>query len=243
MKHFSIAKLLLSLLIIVCLTVAVWSGYVLFTDKTSPVWGTVIFLVNIGVLIWNISVLRSRRWRWKNPRFKWVFMSILVVFLVCAFAGIQPLSAAKDNALGVVKEGIGKLATLAKSKDNSTKIYPGQLKVYEGWAVSLDGGYWKGSTLIVKVTITNLGPRRSTHPLGESVSLVVIDSTNKIVEPEGTDPIKGSPFDKEFYPKESWSGALKFEMSPYSGETKLYMTRFSGHARRYFLFDLGSPDS
>lgn len=249
MKDFSFKKLFLDLLVVVCLGVAVWSGYVLFTHQTSPIWGTVILLVDIGVLTWNISVLRNRRWKWRNPKFKWVFLSILIILTVCAFGGVQPLSTYKDNAVSMVKEGIVKLTNLAGTDSYDIKILPGQLEVVEDWAISLDGGGWKNSTLIVELTITNLGARRNFGYAGFDVGpeLIAIDSTGKIVEPWVPEPDfkKGElfsfpPYTREFYPNESWSGSLKFEMSPYSGKTKLYMTRFY-HARRYFLFDLGSP--
>jgi len=99
------------------------------------------------------------------------------------------------------------------------------------------------------LTITNLGPRRNFGYAGFDVGpqIVAIDSTSKLVEPWVPEPdfSKGElfhlpPYTKEYYPNESWSGTLKFEMSPYSGETKLYMTRYY-HARKYFLFNLGKP--
>lgn len=131
----------------------------------------------------------------------------------------------------------------------------GQTAVAEDWLFTLHGQHWKkDGTLIVKLTITNLNGRRDFGFLG-NFDLVAIDSTNKIVEPwvptrtpkEMAKEMaeKGilfyiPPYSKEFYPNESWTGELKFEMSPYSGETKLYM-RTPYRFRRHFLFDLGSP--
>lgn len=113
---------------------------------------------------------------------------------------------------------------------------------YEGWGISLDGGDWRGSSLTVKLTITNFGPRRTLDPhgFGYSMKLVAIDSTNKVVEAKGASFLGKSSYHKEYYPEESWSGSLSFKMSPYSGETKLYLTRFSG-TRKCLLFNLGSP--
>jgi len=136
-------------------------------------------------------------------------------------------------------------------KTVATKVVtpPIEPRVVENWKIQLDNISWKGSTLTVKLTITNLGPRRNFGYAGFDVGpeLAVIDSTGKLVEPWVPEPDirKGKlfflpPYTKEFYPKESWSGSLKFEMSPYSGETKLYMTRYY-HTRKYFLFNLGEP--
>lgn len=124
-----------------------------------------------------------------------------------------------------------------------------KVKVIEDWKIQLEGSSWLGSTVTVRLTITNLGSRRNFGYAGFNVGpeICAIDSTNKIIEPWVPEPDirKGEmfylpPYTKEFYPNESWSGTLKFEMSPYSGETKLYMTRYY-HADKYFLFDLGEP--
>lgn len=129
---------------------------------------------------------------------------------------------------------------------------PEAVVVAEDWKIQLDGRSWKGSTVTVELTITNLGPRRNlglASLMDAGPELVAIDSTEKIVEPWVPEPdisegelLVFPPYTREFYPNESWSGSLKFEMSPYSGETGLYMTRFY-HQRRYFLFDLGSPSA
>lgn len=126
---------------------------------------------------------------------------------------------------------------------------PVEPKVVENWNIQLDNTSWKGGTLTIVLTITNLGSRRNFGYAGFDVGpeIAAIDSTGKLVEPWVPEPdfSKGELFHlpsytKEFYPNESWSGTLKFEMSLYSGETKLYMTRYY-HTRKYFLFNLGEP--
>lgn len=105
-KNFSARKLFLNLLVIVCLGVAGWTGYQLFVlHELSPVSGSVIFIVDIGVLVWNISVLRSSHHRWKTPSFKLTFFSLLGIALVLAFAGIQPLAEYKDRMLSLIPSG------------------------------------------------------------------------------------------------------------------------------------------
>ncbi|MFH1381492.1 MAG: CAP domain-containing protein [Chloroflexota bacterium] len=96
MKRVSMAKLFLDLLIIVCLGIAVWSGYILFTHQINPIAGTIIFLADIGVLIWNISVLRNSKYRHLKPGFALVFWSVVAITLVATFGGVQPLSTHKD---------------------------------------------------------------------------------------------------------------------------------------------------
>ena len=120
--------------------------------------------------------------------------------------------------------------------------------VFDDWKIQLDGKDWIGSTVTVKLTITNLGPRRNfglVSFINPGPDLVAVDSTGKIVEPWVPEPdiSKGEllylpPYTKEFYPGESWSGNLKFEMSLYSGVTNLCIKPYQ---RCYPLFSLGQP--
>lgn len=240
-------KAFLILLVIVCLAVAVWNAYLLFTNQTDRLIGWIILAISIGVLFWNISVLRAYRIR-AGTVISIFLIIALIGMTVSAFAGIEPFAGLKSRILD-------SFAGLISRYD--VEILPGQSKVVDDWAISLDGGGWKGSTLTVKLTITNLGPRRGFGYAGPDVGpeLVAIDSTGKLVEPwvpeyswedlaralqRGESLQLYPPYTKEFYPNESWTGTLKFEMSPYSGRTGLYITRYY-HASKLFLFDLGEP--
>jgi len=232
-------KIFLIFLIVACVVATIYTSYLLFTHRTNWGVGAIVLAADIGVLIWNIAVLRKYRVG------AGTVISILVAItllgaIVSAFAGVEPLAGYKDRI-------INNFTGLISGYD--IKILPGQLADVDDWAISLDGGGWKDSTLIVELTITNLGPRRNFGYAGLDVGpeLVVIDSTGKLIEPWVPEPDieKGEllvfpPYTREFYPNESWTGSLKFEMSPYSGETKLYMTRYY-HMSQYFLFDLGCP--
>ena len=57
-----------------------------------------IFLLELGIWIWIISVLRKRHHKHKHPKFKLVLLVVVFIALVCAFAGIQPLTGYKDVA-------------------------------------------------------------------------------------------------------------------------------------------------
>lgn len=98
-RKVSLRKFFLVLFTLACLVAAVWAGYLLFTHQIEQVAGIIILLADIGVLIWNVSVLRSYRWR--GPSFGKMLavflVSALVVCSVCAFAGIQPLASYKDD--------------------------------------------------------------------------------------------------------------------------------------------------
>lgn len=100
MGRFSIRKLFLDSLVIVCLIVAGWVGYQLFVlHNLDPVMGSIIFIVDVGVLIWNVTVLRNHYYRRMYPSFKIVFLLLFAVVLILAFAGIEPLASYKDLAI------------------------------------------------------------------------------------------------------------------------------------------------
>jgi len=98
-RFLKIRKLFLNLLVIAGLGLIAWTGYLLFTYQTNATSGTVMFLLEVGFLIWVISAVRSHRYRYTKPSFKLIFFSLLGIALVCAFAGIEPMSAVKDRAI------------------------------------------------------------------------------------------------------------------------------------------------
>ncbi len=99
-----IHKLFLSLLVIAGLVEIIRRGYELFTQHTEPLKNTIIFLIEVGGWIWIITVLRKRRYRYRNPKFKLILISIIAISSVCAFAGIEPLSSYKDNIFDSVND-------------------------------------------------------------------------------------------------------------------------------------------
>jgi len=93
---FTARKAFLIFLLIACLAAAVWAGYLLFTNRTDPVIGTIIFVADIGVLIWNISVLR----KWSVGTGTIVAIAVVIALLggtIGAFAGIKPFSTVKNG--------------------------------------------------------------------------------------------------------------------------------------------------
>ena len=103
-RFLKIRKLFINLLVIAGLGLVAWTGYLLFTHQTDATSGTVTFLLEVGFLIWIISVLRSHKYKRIKPSFKLVFFSLLGIALVCSFAGIEPMSSVKDRATAWVGE-------------------------------------------------------------------------------------------------------------------------------------------
>jgi len=95
-------KLFLGLLVIAGFVDIIHRGYILFTHQTSLVMGAILFLAEVGFWIWLVTVLRRPKYRHSKPSFKLTFVSVLAIVLVCAFAGIEPLSTYKDNVLNKI---------------------------------------------------------------------------------------------------------------------------------------------
>ncbi len=105
-------KFFLSLLVIVGLADIIRRGYVLFTQQTDPLKNTIIFLVEVGLWFWLIAILRSRRYRHRNPKFKLVFIVVIAIILVCTFAGIEPLSSYKNNLFSSISNYLEEQQTI-----------------------------------------------------------------------------------------------------------------------------------
>jgi len=106
-----IRKLFINLLVIAGLVLTAWNGYLLFTHQVTPVRGTIIFVASVGFLVWIISVLRSRRYKYTKPSFKLVFGAVLGILLVCAFASIEPMSSFKDRGTSWVAQRWGAISS------------------------------------------------------------------------------------------------------------------------------------
>jgi hypothetical protein len=92
-------KVFLILLVVVCLAVATWNAYLLFTNQTEPLTGWIILAVSIGVLVWNISVLRAYRVRAGTVISIFIIIA-LIGMAVGAFAGIEPLATYAEKVRG-----------------------------------------------------------------------------------------------------------------------------------------------
>jgi uncharacterized protein YkwD len=95
-------KLLLNLAILTIVVLLVRSATLLFSMRfgRSPVAGTVVFAGESVAFIWLWSVLRFHRR--SRPAVKLTFLSVACACVVAAFAGVQPLTAYKDQ---VVQKG------------------------------------------------------------------------------------------------------------------------------------------
>ncbi len=122
---FSWIKLLISILIIICLFGIGIVGYYTFTHTLPPITGSICFIVAVALFICFVVLLRRHSLRYSNPRFLWVFLSVLGILLVCTFAGIQPLAEFKDRLFNSISTGIQQYST--SSSETTSQPLPTEL--------------------------------------------------------------------------------------------------------------------
>ena len=144
-----IAKLLLCLSVIAGISIIIWNGYMLFTGQMSPVIGTIVFLAEIAFFIWIIIVLRSSRFRWRKPSFKLVFWPLVAIILVCAFAGIEPMSSVKDKFTTWVGETWETITTSSESNTLAPEDVTSIVAMVGPAVVRVETGDVGGSGMII----------------------------------------------------------------------------------------------
>jgi len=94
-----IYRLILNLSVLSLLGLLIWSGVLLFTQQfmQSPLIGSLLFVFELAVFIWLCRVVSRNRWR--QPSMKLVVISLICLFLIFAFAGVQPMAEYKDVAI------------------------------------------------------------------------------------------------------------------------------------------------
>lgn len=127
----SVGKLFLILLAIASFVELTRRGYLIFAQQNGSNTDIIVSLLMAGVLIFVVSALRSHTFRWAKPSFKVVFFPVLAIFLVFAFAGIEPLTTYKDTTIDLVRQG-WQFITSATSEDVPTavaKVEPAVVRV------------------------------------------------------------------------------------------------------------------
>jgi len=119
-KHKSIGKLyrlLLNLSILVLLGLIIWSGIQLFSRRFlySELVGSLIFILEIVFFIWILRVVTKNSWRW--PSMKLTVFSLICLFLVFSFAGVQPMAGYKDVAIRTINNFINEQKLKAEGKE------------------------------------------------------------------------------------------------------------------------------
>jgi len=104
-KHKPVGKIyraVLNLSVLSLLSLLIWSGVSLFTQAFmgSPFVGSIVFSVELVIFIWLWRIVVKNSWR--QPTMKLTLSSLMCLFLVFSFAGVQPMSTYKDKAINTV---------------------------------------------------------------------------------------------------------------------------------------------
>jgi curved DNA-binding protein CbpA len=89
-------KLLLNLSILSLFSLTIWSGVELFSKRFpySPLVASLIFIFEIVIFIWLWKVVSKNSWRW--PSMKLTVFSLVCLFMVFSFSGVQPMADLKN---------------------------------------------------------------------------------------------------------------------------------------------------
>ena len=122
-KHKTLGKLyrlILNLSILSLLGLIIWSGINLFSHHflSSAFKGSILFIVEFALFIWAWRIVAKNSWRW--PSIKLTIFILICLFVIFAFAGVQPLVGYKDTAISKIKtafssENNGQAATTYSS--------------------------------------------------------------------------------------------------------------------------------
>lgn len=154
-------KLLLNLILLLSMAFIGYTGLKLFSQQflRTPVIGSLVFLSEIGFFIWLCKIYAKNAWRW--PSMKLTIISLIFLFAVFSFAGVQPLASFKDNLFNYVGGVFASIESGANvqqlvSKSPSGQYVSGEIvlgaKVYD----------FEGNTLTLN-EVTVIGMRKTAY--------------------------------------------------------------------------------
>jgi len=120
----SFYRLLLNLSILSLLGLIIWSGIKLFSQQfvRNPLLGSLIFVAEFTFFVWMWRVVDKNSWRW--PSMKLTVFSLVCLFLVFSFAGVQPMASYKDTSLSFISSMLRSSSESTLKEQNSTPITP-----------------------------------------------------------------------------------------------------------------------
>ncbi len=141
-----IYRLILNFSVLSLLGLLIWSSVLLFTHQfmQSPLIGSLLFIAELGVFIWLCRVVSKNSWR--QPSMKLTVFSLICLFLIFSFAGVQPLSAYKDslfNSISTYFRSANQPAT-TPSSSNEINSDTGKYRNYYLGLVDTPEGYLSG---------------------------------------------------------------------------------------------------
>jgi hypothetical protein len=255
-------RLILNCAILALSGLIIFSGIQLFTKKQfleNQLIGSILFVIEIILFISLWRVIKKNSWRW--PSMKLTAFSLICLFLIFAFAGVQPISGYKNTAINNTSKLFSSI-TSANSTSSTLTTKPKTIIFDNNWTIALNKVNISGSTVKANISITS---RWSTPTYfgGDFLSpytFICVDQYGKIFEDQieakkvaqswqdlfegdisfSEEPNSVNFYKGEYYPKETRSGNLEFEVNALSGKIALYIGRFVGYSSKVQLFDLGT---
>ncbi|MFC2021619.1 CAP domain-containing protein [Chloroflexota bacterium] len=143
-KHKYIGKLyrlLLNLAILCFLSLIIWSGTKLFSQQyfSTPLVGSLLFLAEFVFFIWMWRTVSKNSWRW--PSMKLTVFSLICLFLIFSFAGVQPMTGYKDY---IVEKAMGFFDELKGEDEINSELdneEQGVIGVITGESNENEGGF------------------------------------------------------------------------------------------------------
>jgi hypothetical protein len=120
-------KLLLNVSILSLFGLIIWSGVMLFSQEfpNSPIVGSFIFIAELVLFGWICRVGSRNSWRW--PSMKLTVFSLIVLFVIFAFAGVEPMVSYKESAfsaIGALFENSSEVGDAEEATQDSTAAPP-----------------------------------------------------------------------------------------------------------------------
>ncbi|MEE8373367.1 MAG: hypothetical protein V3R87_06615, partial [Dehalococcoidia bacterium] len=247
----------LCLITLALLVFLAWTGYYVFQQIDNPIWGTspttgaIAFIGTAVALLVAAWVLRDPRYVGTRPSFRLMFISVLAVYLVCAYAGVEPFSTYQER----VHERVGDWTSstedeseeqVDRAPDTPQTEYGTTEIVKEIWAITLDGVRWEDNTVSVELTIENRGEKAATFGESESTAvttarLMAKDSMENWAHPDqpGLEDLsvrdnaqdwqqialwEGHFFQGDYWPGDKKHGELLYKMGPQSTGVGLHFS-------------------
>jgi hypothetical protein len=111
-------RLILNLVIISLLIFLIWFGIHLFSQQFNQnvLISSLIFIAEIVLFIWLCIVVKKNSWR--RPSMKLTLFCVVTIFLIFAFAGVEPMTTYKNNTLDFFSSSYKQISEFLKKSNN-----------------------------------------------------------------------------------------------------------------------------
>jgi len=95
-------RLILNLSILSLLGLLIWSGVQLFSQQffSNSIIGSFVFIAELILFVWIWKIVAKNSWRW--PSMKLTVFTLIALFLVFSYAGVEPIKSYKDTAFSYI---------------------------------------------------------------------------------------------------------------------------------------------